>query len=103
MDKIEIVHGASSALYGSDAMDGVVQIFTHRGTTRTPQLMLEGDGGTFDTGHGSGQLSGLLGPFDYSVGTGYFSSEGQGPDDYSATRPCPGILAGNFPTPIRFG
>ncbi len=33
VDKIEIVHGASSALYGSDAMDGVVQIFTHRGTT----------------------------------------------------------------------
>jgi len=52
VDKIEIVHGASSALYGSDAMTGVVQIFTHRGTTRTPQLILEGDGGTFKTGHG---------------------------------------------------
>ena len=38
IDKIEIVHGASSALYGSDAMDGVVQIFTHRGSTPTPQL-----------------------------------------------------------------
>ncbi|HLJ40218.1 MAG TPA: TonB-dependent receptor plug domain-containing protein, partial [Candidatus Acidoferrales bacterium] len=31
VDKIEIVHGASSALFGSDAMTGVVQIFTHRG------------------------------------------------------------------------
>ena len=31
VDKIEIVHGASSALYGSDAMSGVIQIFTHRG------------------------------------------------------------------------
>jgi outer membrane cobalamin receptor len=77
IDKVEIVHGASSALYGSDAMDGVVQIFTHRGTTRTPELVLEGDGGTFDTGRGSGQLSGLLGAFDYSLDAGYFSSAGQ--------------------------
>ena len=36
--------------------------------------ILEGDGGTFGTGHGSGQLSGLLGLFDYSVGAGYFST-----------------------------
>jgi vitamin B12 transporter len=92
VDKIEVVHGATSALYGSDAMDGVVQIFTHRGSTRTPQLTLQGDGGTFDTGHGSGQLSGLLGPFDYSVGTGYFSTEGQGPDDFFRDT----TLSGNF-------
>ncbi len=83
VDKIEIVHGASSALYGSDAMDGVVQIFTHRGTTAVPQFTLEGDGGTFGTGNGSAQLSGLLGSrFDYSTGGQYFSTEGQGPGDY---------------------
>jgi outer membrane cobalamin receptor len=81
VDKIEIVHGASSALYGSDAMSGVVQIFTHRGTTRTPELALEGDGGTFGTGHGNGQLSGLLGAFDYSLGAAYMSTGGQGPND----------------------
>jgi vitamin B12 transporter len=82
VDKIEIVHGASSALYGSDAMDGVLQIFTHRGTTEIPQLTLEGDGGTFGTGNGSAQLSGLLGAFDYSAGAEYFSTDGQGPGDY---------------------
>jgi vitamin B12 transporter len=92
IDKIEVVHGASSALYGSDAMDGVIQIFTHRGSTRTPELSLEGDGGTFDTGHGAGQLSGLLGAFDYSLGTGYFSSQGQGPGDFF----CDTTLSGNF-------
>ncbi len=82
IDKIEIVHGASSALYGSDAMDGVIQIFTHRGSTTTPQIAIEGDGGTFGTGHGAGQLSGLLGKFDYSASTDYFSTDGQGPGDY---------------------
>jgi outer membrane cobalamin receptor len=92
VEKIEIVHGASSALYGSDAMSGVVQIFTHRGTTRKPQLALEGDGGTFGTGHGSGQLSGLLGAFDYSLGAGYFSTRGQGPANYFRDT----TLSGNF-------
>ncbi len=92
VDKIEVVHGASSALYGSDAMTGVVQVFTHRGTTRTPQLVLESEGGTFDTGRGSGQLSGLIGLFDYSVGGGYFSSGGQGPGDYFRDT----SLSGNF-------
>jgi vitamin B12 transporter len=82
IDKIEIVHGASSALYGSDAMDGVIQIFTHRGTTKMPEIAIEGDGGTFGTGHGDGQLSGLLGKFDYSAATDYFSTNGQGPGDY---------------------
>jgi vitamin B12 transporter len=82
IDKIEIVHGASSALYGSDAMDGVIQIFTHRGTTKIPEIAIEGDGGTFGTGHGDSQLSGLLGNFDYSAATDYFSTDGQGPGDY---------------------
>jgi vitamin B12 transporter len=82
VDKIEVVHGASSALYGSDAMDGVIQIFTHRGATPTPELVIEGEGGTFGTGRGSGQLSGLAGAFDYSVGSSYFGTSGQGPDDY---------------------
>jgi outer membrane cobalamin receptor len=82
IDKIEVVHGASSALYGSDAMDGVIQIFTHRGTMKIPEIAIEGDGGTFTTGHGDGQISGLLGPFDYSAATDYFSTDGQGPGDY---------------------
>ena len=81
VEKIEIVHGASSALYGSDAMTGVVQVFTHRGTTRTPQLTLEGDGGTFETGHGGAQLSGVAGAFDYSAAASYFATNGQGAND----------------------
>ncbi|HUO35982.1 MAG TPA: TonB-dependent receptor [Candidatus Acidoferrum sp.] len=92
VDKVEVVHGASSALYGSDAMSGVMQIFTHRGSTRTPVLELEGDGGTFDTGHGGGQLSGELGAFDYSATAAYFGSNGQGPDDYFRDT----TLSGNF-------
>lgn len=96
VDKIEIVHGASSALYGSDAMSGVVQIFTHRGASRTPELEFEGDGGTFGTSRGSGQLSGLLGAFDYSLGAGYLSTGGQGPNDNFRDTTLSGNLGWRF-------
>jgi vitamin B12 transporter len=92
IDKIEVVHGAESALYGSDAMTGVIQLFTHHGETRTPELDLEGDGGSFDTGQGSAVLSGLLGRFDYSAGSTYFSTNGQGPNAFFFNR----TNSGNF-------
>ena len=73
LDKIEVVHGASSALYGSDAMTGTVELFTHRGTTTIPIVSVFADGGTFGTGNGGGNLSGILGKFDYSASASYFN------------------------------
>ncbi len=92
IDKIEIVHGAESALYGSDAMDGVIQIFTHRGTTRIPIFTAYADGGNFNTGHGGAELSGLLGRFDYSAAVSDMETSGQGPNDAFRNR----TLSGNF-------
>jgi len=92
IDKIEIVHGAESALYGSDAMDGVIQIFTHRGTTRIPEFTVFADGGNFSTGHGGAELSGLLGRFDYSSAVSDMETSGQGPNDAFRNR----TLSGNF-------
>ncbi len=92
VEKIEIVHGAQSALYGSDAMDGVIQIFTRRGTTRVPEFTAFADGGSFDTGHGGADLSGLLGRFDYSAGVSDLETAGQGPNDAFRDR----TLSGNF-------
>lgn len=92
VEKIEIVHGASSALFGSDAMTGVIQIFTHRGDTKTPVIEVEGDGGMFETGRGSARISGVEGLFDYSAGVAYFDTNGQGPGDYFRDT----LLSGNF-------
>ncbi|MHB8542277.1 MAG: TonB-dependent receptor [Candidatus Acidiferrales bacterium] len=92
VDKIEIVHGASSALFGSDAMTGVVQILTHRGTTTTPELTVIGEGGSFSTRRGEAQLSGLVKRFDYSSAVSYFDSNGQGPNDRFRDT----TLSGNF-------
>jgi len=92
IDKIEVVHGAESALYGSDAMDGVIQIFTRRGTTRIPEFTAFADGGNFSTVHGGGELSGLLGRFDYSAAAADLETQGQGINDGFRNR----TLSGNF-------
>jgi outer membrane cobalamin receptor len=92
VDKIEVVRGAQSALVGSDAMSGVIEILTHRGSTQLPLLALESDGGSFSTARGRAQLSGLAGPLDYSAATAYFTTEGQGPNNRFLNR----TLSGNF-------
>jgi vitamin B12 transporter len=92
IDKIEVVHGAESALYGSDAMAGVIQIFTHRGTTHIPELTAFAEGGNFQTGRGGAELSGLLGRFDYSAAASDSETAGQGPNDAFRNR----TLSGNF-------
>lgn len=76
--KIEVVHGAESALYGSDAMAGVIQIFTARGSTRKPRLDLLAEGGGLSSARGQATLSGARGRFDYSASAGRFDTAGQG-------------------------
>ena len=92
VDKVEVVRGAESAIYGSDAVSGVIQVFTHRGTTGTPEFIVFADGGTFDTGQGGAQVSGLLGNFDYAAAAAYFSTNG--PQDINAF--INRTLSGNF-------
>lgn len=81
VDKVEIVHGAESALYGTDAMSGVIQLFSHTGSTRIPELNLFAEGGGFSSARGGAQLSGLVDKFDYSVAGSYFETSGQGVND----------------------
>jgi len=92
IDKVEIVRGAESAIYGSDAVSGVVQLFTHRGTTATPAFSIFSEGGGFSTVRGGGQFSGLMGRFDYASGLSYLQTDGQGPNNDFQNR----TVFGNF-------
>ncbi|HYG97591.1 MAG TPA: TonB-dependent receptor [Terriglobales bacterium] len=82
VERVELVRGAQSALYGSDAMTSVVQMWTRTGTTRVPELRLGAEGGTFETARGYASLAGARGRFDYNVYGQQFNSEGQGVNDW---------------------
>jgi vitamin B12 transporter len=97
IDKVEVVRGAESAIYGTDAVAGVIQVFTHRGSTRVPGFAAFTEGGSFGTGRGGAQFSGLLGNFDYSGAVSYLSTDGQGPNDQFVNR----TVSGNFGYAIR--
>ncbi len=92
IEKVEVIRGAASALFGTDAMTGVLQVFTRRGTTTKPLLELLGEGGSFETGRGSAHLSGILGRFDYAAAAGRYQTSGDGPNDFFRNT----TLSGNF-------
>ena len=54
IERIEIVRGPRSSLYGADAIGGVVQVFTRRGRDATPSLRLTG--GSNGTRQGAASL-----------------------------------------------
>ena len=81
MNRLELVRGADSTLYGSDAMTSVVQTWTASGSTHTPELRFGADGGNFSTVNGYAALSGARGRFDYNVFANQFNTQGQGIND----------------------
>ena len=81
-DRVELLRGTQSTLYGSDAMTSVVQTWTRPGSTPVPQIELGADGGNFATAHGYGSLSGVRGRFDYNIFGDQFNSDGEGVNNY---------------------
>ncbi len=85
-DRIELLRGAQSALYGSDAITSVVQVFSATGKSETPELNLTSSGGNFGTATGNVNLSQAVGRFDYNLFADELHTNGQGANDgYSAS------------------
>lgn len=51
IDRVEVVRGPASVLYGSDAVSGVIQIFTRTGARIGNQFSAVAGGGTYGTRH----------------------------------------------------
>lgn len=80
LDRIEFVRGAQSALFGSDAMSGVVHLMTTRGRAGTngrhrPTVAAEIGGGGYDTMRGSATVSGGTARWDYSLHGGRYQTD----------------------------
>ena len=66
VDRIEIVRGPVSVLYGSDAVAGVVQVFTRSGLGAASGRLAFG-GGSYGTEWGTGAMSGSAGSLGWGV------------------------------------
>ena len=85
IERIEVLRGAHSALFGSDAMASVIQLFSVRPDTSRPQLNLTADGGTYNTAHlalGAGARRGSL---EYSVFGSHLRTDNRVPNNESRT------------------
>ena len=78
IDRLEVVRGAQSSLYGSDAIGSVVQVMTRRATPGDPpQVVGSLEGGSFRTRRGDAHvIGGARRRIDYHVGGTYRSTEG---------------------------
>src|SRR3954470_6698562 len=80
IDRIEIVRGPQSTLYGPRALAGVIQIFTKRGEgAPTGEFSLEGGSNTTITGTLSS--SGSANQFDYSAGLSGLTTDNERPNN----------------------
>ena len=75
IERIEVVRGPSSVLYGSSAISGVVNVITKRGTDR-PTLGVSMSYGRFDTFDGSMSFGSRIGKAKYMLSIGKAGSDG---------------------------
>jgi vitamin B12 transporter len=75
IDHIEVLRGPAAAIYGSDAVGGVVQIFTRKGEG-APQPSISVGVGSHGTRTLNASLSGAQGAWDYALGLGREISTG---------------------------
>jgi vitamin B12 transporter len=67
IERIEVLRGAHSALFGSDAMASVIHLFSTRPETRKPQVNVTVDGGTYKTAHIAAGFGARTDGVEYSV------------------------------------
>ena len=82
IERLELVRGPESTVYGTDAMTSVVQLWTTSGTSLKPVFEFGADGGTFSTANGYASVSGADNVFDYNFFLNQFDTQGQGINDH---------------------
>jgi len=75
VERIEILRGAQSTLYGSDALGGVINIITKKGEGR-PRFLFSSSGGSYRSLVNNAELSGSIERFHYTFGLSHYITDG---------------------------
>jgi vitamin B12 transporter len=73
--RVEVLRGQQSAIYGSDAIGGVINYITPTGR-QAPGVSVRAEGGSMGTYGGAGRVAGYSGGLDYVVSGGYQKTDG---------------------------
>jgi vitamin B12 transporter len=93
IDRVEIIRGPQSSLYGSEAIGGVIQIFTRKGKEEElPSITLDVGGGSYDTIQTSGSISGKWNNSWYSLSASHINTQG-----FDSREPTTGFFAVDQP------
>jgi vitamin B12 transporter len=81
LEQVEVVRGAASSLYGTDALAGVVSLQTRRARPgEAPSLRAEGEGGSDAWQRWLGATSGARGAFDWNAGVQRLTTDNEQPN-----------------------
>ena len=75
IDRIEIIRGPQSTLYGSDAMGGVINIISRREQGK-PKVKFSTQAGSYNTLATRAEIYGGTPQINYSLGASHFTTEG---------------------------
>ena len=96
IDRIEIVRGPQSTLYGADAITGVVNIITKKGQG-APSASVWVEGGNYNTFREQVNVQGAFGGFNFNVTGSQFNTGGNLPHDDSGQSAVSGRIGYDFP------
>ena len=85
-DRVEVVRGPESALFGAEAAAGVIQLFTKHGNPENtvPHGSVSYERGSFQTDRWIANLNGgFLSRFDYSLSASEFHTVGEWPNTFN--------------------
>jgi len=81
IERIEVIRGAQSTLYGADAIGGVINIITRKGKGGPFQATIQQEVGNYDTLVSRATVSGAWKILNYSLSASHLESNGQFQND----------------------